>query len=119
MMHGRQSSMKNNPEQTVFKLCFYVPESHLESVKKAVFNAGAGRIGSYDQCCWQVKGEGQFRPLDGAKPFIGEKDKVEILEEYKVEMVLADELVTSVIEALKSAHPYEEPAYDVWQLSDF
>ena len=63
----------NAREMNVYKLCFYVPESHLESVKQAVFEAGAGAIGDYRDCCWQVKGQGQFRPMAGSQPFLGEQ----------------------------------------------
>lgn len=98
------------------KICFYVPESHLEQVKTAMFEAGAGKIGNYDCCCWQTKGEGQFRALDGSNPFLGEKNKIEKVEEYKVEMVCTDDVVTHVVTALKKAHPYEEPAYEVYAL---
>lgn len=102
----------------MFKLCFYVPEKNLDEVKQAVFNAGAGRIGHYDQCCWQTRGEGQFRPLAGSNPHIGHESQLETVIEYKVEMVVADEYKTSVIQALIDAHPYEEPAYDLWRLDD-
>ena len=61
----------------MYKLCFYVPESHLEQVKGAVFAAGAGRIGAYDNCCWQVSGLGQFRPLPGSDPYLGREGEVE------------------------------------------
>ena len=61
----------------MFKLCIYVPETHLEPLKEAIFDAGAGRIGNYDRCCWQVLGTGQFRPLDDSQPFIGERGQVE------------------------------------------
>ncbi len=102
----------------MFKLCFYVPESHLEAVKQAVFAAGGGRIGDYDQCCWQVRGLGQFRPLAGSNPFLGRQGEVEQVEEWRVELVCTDELIRAVVAALRQAHPYEEPAYDVWRLSD-
>lgn len=97
----------------MYKLCFYVPESHLEQVKSAVFNAGAGRIGNYDSCCWQVLGQGQFRPLLGSKPFLGRQDAVEAVPEYRVEMVCSAQCVGAAVAALLDAHPYEEPAWDV------
>ena len=100
----------------MYKLVFFVPESHLDIVKAAVFSAGAGRIGNYDQCCWQVLGQGQFRPLPGAEPFIGEQGQLESVPEYRVEMVCADDCVRYAISALRFAHPYEEPAFDVWRL---
>ena len=101
----------------VYKFCFYVPETHVESVKKAVFSAGAGKIGNYDSCAWQVRGEGQFRPLKGSLPFLGQLGKVEKVVEYKVETVCEEHLIDGVLKAFKVAHPYEEPAYDVWRLS--
>ena len=102
----------------MYKLCVYVPESHLETVKQALFDAGAGRIGNYDSCCWQVLGQGQFRPLEGSDPFLGRHGGIEQVAEYRVELVCADLLVTAVVAALRAAHPYEEPAFDLWRLAD-
>lgn len=102
----------------MYKLAVFIPETHLEHVKTAMFQAGAGRIGNYDQCCWQAKGQGQFRALSGSNPYIGSQDEVEYVDEYKVELVCDDALLVGVIEAMKSSHPYEEPAYDVIQLVD-
>lgn len=102
----------------MYKLCFYVPETHLDSVKQSLFAAGAGRIGAYDRCCWQVLGQGQFRPLAGSNPSLGQQDQLETLPEWKVELVVEDELIHGVIGALKSAHPYETPAFEVWHLSN-
>ncbi len=103
----------------MYKLAFFVPPSHVEQVKSAVFAAGAGRIGAYDQCSWQVLGQGQFRPLDGSQPFIGQGGVVEQAQEWKVELVVADELIQPVVAALKQSHPYETPAYEVWRLEVF
>ena len=100
----------------MYSLVFYVPESHLESVKQAVFDAGAGSMGNYDSCCWQVKGQGQFRPVKGATPFLGELDELELVDEYRVEMVLSEEVKASVLAALLLAHPYEEVAYHFIQI---
>jgi hypothetical protein len=103
----------------MYKLCFYVPENHLESVKEAVFAAGAGTIGNYEACCWQVLGEGQFRPCMGSNPSIGHVGTLERVAEWKVEMVVADEVIKAAVAALHESHPYETPAYSVWQLADF
>jgi len=103
----------------MYKLVFFVPESHVESVKSAVFAAGAGRIGDYEHCAWQVLGEGQFRPLQGSNPFIGSQDVLERVPEYRVELVCADEHIAGAVAALRAAHPYEEPAFDVTRLEDF
>lgn len=101
----------------MFKLCYYVPASHLEVTKAAAFEAGAGRVGNYDRCCFQVRGEGQFRPLPGSRPFLGVEGQLEQLDEYRVEMVCADDVVQGVVAALKQAHPYEEPAFDLIRLA--
>jgi len=97
----------------LLKLEFYVPESHLESVKSALFKAGAGKVGNYDCCAWQTSGQGQYRPLAGSNPYQGETDKVETALEFKVEMVCEEALIEKAIAALKEAHPYEEVAFSV------
>lgn len=103
----------------MLKLSFFVPVDYKEKVKSAVFTAGAGRIGNYDQCCWEIEGVAQFRPLGGADPFIGKPGQIETVQEYKVEMVCEDTVIESVLAALKQAHPYEEPAYEVTALLVF
>lgn len=103
----------------MYQLSFYVPESHLDVVKAAVFAAGGGRIGNYEHCAWQVQGQGQFRPLAGANPHLGAVGALETVDEYRVELVVRDELVAAVVTALKAAHPYEEPAYAVIRLESF
>ena len=100
----------------MYKICYFVPASHLEQTKQALFSAGAGCIGDYDQCAWQILGSGQFRPLNGSHPFIGETGRLEAVTEYKVELVCNDKKVKGAIAALKAAHPYEEPAYEVFAL---
>ncbi len=103
-------------ESSVYKIGFYVPAEGLQAVKQAMFEAGAGRIGDYDSCCWQALGHGQFRPLAGANPHIGEHGKVESVPEYRVEMVCEREVVRAVVDAMIAAHPYEEPAWDLVEL---
>lgn len=100
----------------MYKLVIFIPATHLEPVKQALFDAGAGRLGDYDRCAWQTLGQGQFRPLKGSNPFIGEQGEMEQVSEYRVEMVCDDEHVDAVLVALRSAHPYEEPAFDLWRL---
>ncbi|MEI8248799.1 MAG: NGG1p interacting factor NIF3 [Lentisphaerota bacterium] len=97
-----------------YKVEFYVPATHLEEVKNAVFDAGGGRLGNYDNCCWQSEGVGQFRPCPGSRPFIGAQGAVEQVSEFKVEFICGDNFVKQVIAALKKAHPYETPAYQYW-----
>ncbi|WP_022942432.1 structural toxin protein (hemagglutinin/hemolysin) RtxA [Psychromonas hadalis] len=100
----------------MYQLVFYVPESHCEAVKSALFKAGAGRIGDYDQCAWQVLGKGQFRPLKNSDAFIGELDKLEQIEEYRVEMVCEKAFIKVVLQTLINAHPYQIPAYSVVEI---
>ena len=103
----------------MFKICVYVPENSVEKVKQALFEAGAGRIGNYDSCCWQTAGIGQFRPLQNSNPAIGDINQLEHVNEIKIELVCADDLVKPAVQAMRLAHPYEEPAFDVWQLAAF
>ncbi len=102
----------------MFKICVYVPENSVETVKQALFDAGAGRIGDYDCCCWQTMGTGQFRPLENSQPNIGTLNEIERLNEIKLELVCEDRLVKTAIAAIKQSHPYEEPAYHIWRLED-
>lgn len=102
----------------MLKLCFFVPEDHVETVKAAVFEAGAGKLGDYDQCAWQTLGQGQFRPLEGADPYLGQQGGLETVAEYRVETLCPEQHARAVIAALRLAHPYEEPAFDLISVVD-
>lgn len=102
----------------MYKLCYFVPESHLAQTKLSLFGVGAGKIGDYDHCAWQVEGQGQFRPLAGSDPYLGKQGELETVREFKVELVCADDVIESAVKALKQAHPYEEPAYEVYRLEE-
>lgn len=107
---------------TVYKLVFFVPEQYKERVKQAAFDHGAGRYQNYESCAWETSGSGQFKPLPGSQPFIGEHDVVEHVDEYRVEMLCDEHVIKAVLEAIIAAHPYETPAYEVWpvnSLEDF
>jgi len=97
----------------MFVIIFYVPQVNVEEVKQAVFKAGAGTIGDYDSCAWQCLGSGQFKPLQGSQPHIGKLNEIERVDEFRVEMVCCADNVRAAINALISAHPYEEPAYHI------
>ncbi len=103
----------------MYKVGFLVPPSHLEEVKLSLFAQGAGEIGDYKHCAWQVLGEGQFLPNERAKPFLGEKNETNRVAEYYVQVICVEANIRAVIAALKDAHPYEEPAYDVVKLEKF
>ena len=100
-----------------YMFVFYVPETDAESVTNAVFAAGGGRLGNYDRCCWQTPGTGQFRPLTGSEPAIGDIGDDTRVAEIKVEMICVEEVLPAVIEALLTAHPYETPAFSYWPVA--
>ncbi|KAI5919503.1 GTP cyclohydrolase 1 type 2/Nif3 [Camillea tinctor] len=105
-----------------FKLIFRVPPTHLAACKKAIFAAGAGRYpgpGNYTECCWTTLGTGQFRPGDAANPHIGKVGELEEVPEAQVEtLCVGEDTIKKAVEALKTAHPYEEPSYEVFRLED-
>lgn len=99
-----------------FLLAFYVPADHLEMVLKSIFSAGAGEYKNYDHCAWTTEGEGRFRALEKARPFIGQQGKEEHVKEIKVECLVKNEDVHKVKKALLESHPYEEPAYHFMEI---
>lgn len=100
----------------MYKIAFYVPTSHVESVKNALFAKGAGKIGNYDCCAWQTIGTGQYRSLDGSNPYNGTIGTLETVEEYQVEMVCEDHLLHDILRELIRVHPYETPAYSAHKI---
>jgi dinuclear metal center YbgI/SA1388 family protein len=102
----------------LLKLVTYIPESHIEAVKKKLFESGAGVIGNYDQCGFTTSGTGSFRANEMAKPFTGEKGKIQFEKEIRFETILFSHLKEKVIKALLNAHPYEEVAYDLFALEN-
>lgn len=102
----------------MYKIITFIPLDEKEKVKSAMFQAGGGHIGNYDLVCFESQGIGQFRPVEGSSPFLGTQGEIARVPEARIEMVCADEVLKEVVEALKHAHPYETPAYDVIQLID-
>jgi len=98
------------------KLVVFVPAGALEAVRDALFAAGAGRIGGYERCSWYTEGTGTFLGGDGTNPVLGERGVEERVSELRLETVYPEERHDAVIEALRGAHPYEEPAFDVYAL---
>jgi hypothetical protein len=98
------------------KLVVFVPAEALDAVRDALFGAGAGRIGDYERCSWYAAGTGTFLPLPGASPTVGEVGEEERVPELRLETVFPEERQDDVVAALRRAHPYEEPAFDVFQL---
>ena len=98
-----------------FKLVWFVPASHLQATRDAVFVAGAGWVGDYSRCSWTTLGEGTFRGGEGTSPAVGEPGRDVTVTEYRVETVVPAEKLEAVVAALRRAHPYEVPAFDVYE----
>jgi hypothetical protein len=100
-----------------YKLVWFVPREALDTTREAVFAAGAGRIGAYEHCSWYTAGTGTFFGGEGTEPAIGRAGREERVSELRVETVVPDDRVREVVDALLAAHPYEEPAYDLYLLA--
>jgi hypothetical protein len=98
------------------KLIVFVPPQALDAVREALFAAGAGRIGNYERCSWYTEGTGTFFGGEGTEPALGESGREERVPELRLETVYPEERHDEVVAALRSAHPYEEPAFDVYAL---
>ena len=99
------------------KLVVFVPEEALDAVRDAVFAAGAGRIGNYERCSWYTEGTGTFLGGEAAHPTVGERGREERVPELRLETVYPADREAEVVEALRAAHPYEEPAFDLYPLA--
>lgn len=104
-----------NPEGPGYKLIVFVPPRDLENVSNAIFAAGAGVIGNYSNCSFQVEGQGSFLPLEGAKPTLGRKGELKSVIEIKLESVVPADKIGAVVEAMRKAHSYETPAFDIFR----
>ena len=98
------------------KLVVFVPAEALDCVRDALFEAGAGRIGEYERCSWYTEGTGTFLGREATHPALGEAGREERVPELRLETVFPAEHREQVLEALRRAHPYEEPAFDVYEL---
>jgi hypothetical protein len=98
------------------KLVVFVPREALDAVRDALFAAGAGRIGNYEHCSWYTEGTGTFLGGEGSSPNVGQAGREERVAELRLETVFPAERQADVVAALRRAHPYEEPAFDVYEL---
>ncbi|NDV82598.1 Nif3-like dinuclear metal center hexameric protein [Bacteroides sp. 51] len=105
-------------EDMLLKLVTFVPESHVEVVREALFNAGCGHIGNYDSCSYSVKGEGTFRAGEGTNPYCGKVGELHQETELRIETILPSFKKSAAVKALMNAHPYEEPAFDIYPLKN-
>ncbi|WP_135547650.1 Nif3-like dinuclear metal center hexameric protein [Paenibacillus cymbidii] len=108
--------LTNAHSEQLKKLVVFVPKTHHEAVRDAVFAAGAGWIGNYSHCSFNIAGIGTFRGEEGAKPFIGEAGKLEQAEEIRLETVVPASKERAVVQAMLRSHPYEEVAYDLYTM---
>ena len=104
--------------ETLYKIVVYVPKTHEDKVREALGKSGAGHIGNYSDCTFNTDGKGTFRPLEGTNPFIGELDKLEVVDEVKIETIVPQRILGGVISSMIKAHPYEEVAYDLYKLEN-
>jgi hypothetical protein len=104
------------PGAELRKVVSFVPTPHAQAVRRAMSDAGAGHIGNYRECSYNLPGFGTFRPLDGAQPTIGVVGELETVDEVRIEMICPAGVVPAVVRAMRSAHPYEEPAFDILHL---
>ncbi|MDO5665484.1 MAG: Nif3-like dinuclear metal center hexameric protein [Bacteroidia bacterium] len=118
MLGLQQVRILSPQKDALLKLVSFVPESHAEYVRNALFNAGAGNIGNYDSCSFNLHGEGTFRANESADPFVGEIGKLHVEKEVRIETVLPKFKQADILRALLSVHPYEEPAYDFYSLKN-
>jgi dinuclear metal center YbgI/SA1388 family protein len=116
-MEARQPLRMIEPKATQYKLVTFVPEKAVEAVSRALFDAGAGRIGQYSSCSFRSPGTGTFFGEEGTNPAVGQSGKLERAEEVRIETVVAISRIEAVIRALRQSHPYEEPAFDLNQLA--
>ena len=116
-LHDRSPLRLAETKASQYKLVTFVPEEHLERVSRAVFDAGAGRIGNYIACSFRSGGTGTFFGEEGTNPAVGQSGRLEQSAEIRIETVVPIARVTQVIRALKQSHPYEEPAFDLQQLA--
>ena len=98
------------------KIVVFTPVSHSDKIREVLAESGAGYIGNYDYCSFSTKGTGRFRGGDEANPYLGEKGKIEEVDEERIETICPADKMESVLKAVKDVHPYEEPAIDIYPL---
>ena len=99
-------------KEAMYKLVFFVPSDAKEKLKEALFAIGAGALGNYSRCSWECEGTGQFMPMPGSNPVMGEHDQLESFREFRVEMLVSEELIPLCIETIHLVHPFETPAFE-------
>ncbi|MDR0879426.1 MAG: Nif3-like dinuclear metal center hexameric protein [Clostridioides sp.] len=114
---GAKSFGVSSVEQ-LYKVAVFVPENYTESVREVMCRSGAGFIGNYSSCTFNIRGKGTFYPEEGTNPFLGTTGELEFADEVKIESVVTQKILKKVIDEMIKAHPYEEVAYDVYRLEN-
>ncbi len=110
------SNLEDIHTEKLFKLVVFVPKEHHEKVRQALFHAGAGWIGRYSHCSFNIEGTGTFMPREGTDPYIGRQDRLETVGEIRIETIVPQGAVRQAVQAMLKSHPYEEVAYDLYPL---
>jgi dinuclear metal center YbgI/SA1388 family protein len=109
--------LQADPTEPLDKLVVFIPRADADGMRRLLAEAGAGAIGDYDSCSFTSTGEGRFRPLDGARPAIGTVGEYEVVDEVRIEVVVPRRIRSSVVAAMRTLHPYEEPAHDLIEMA--
>lgn len=113
----KRAILEKTYSEHLMKLAVFVPDDYADELRLVLSKAGAGKIGNYDSCSYSTNGKGRFRPLEGANPFIGDIGEIETTDEEKIEVVFPTSMKNRILKAMLNAHPYEEPAYDLYTLA--
>jgi hypothetical protein len=117
-LHLQNIEVLSPKKDTLKKLVTFSPQANAEEIRNALFKAGAGRIGKYSECSYNVEGIGTFKAGEGSEPYVGEPGKRHIENETRIEVIFPSYLQEQVVESLKKSHPYEEVAFDIYVLSN-
>ncbi len=118
MLHMANVQILVPEERSLFKVVTYVPVAHAEAVRRAMLDAGAGNIGNYSHCSYNLEGQGSFKAGEGANPFVGAVGEMHFENETRIETIAPKHLLSTIIKSMLAAHPYEEPAYDIFPLEN-
>ena len=108
----------SNLKKNYKKLVVFVPEENLTQLRQVMLELGAGKMGNYSHCSFAVKGQGSFKPLAGSRPYQGEKNKLNKTAEYRLEAIVAADKIDEIVDKMLEKHPYEQPAYDIFELEN-
>src|SRR5690625_6893146 len=103
-----QKNLLNTSHEQLMKFIVFVPESHVEQIRNALSDSGAGHIGAYSHCTFQSSGQGTFKPLEGTKPYIGTQNELSITQEMKIETIVTSYQIEQVTEAVYQAHTHRD-----------